>query len=145
MVFVPFNYFPHFESIGALEPSLELDLLKGFNYLSANVTFHIPAGSASDKFGIFNNGVIYLKDSLDRENTARYQVPVLAKSNKLLDLTSVEIIVVDENDNSPEFRPGSCYTLAIPENEDASVIHTIAAVDIDEGENGEINYSIVGK
>ncbi|XP_043275880.1 protein dachsous [Venturia canescens] len=110
----------------------------------ANVTFYIPAGSASDKFGIFNNGVMYLKDSLDRENTARFHVPVLAKSNKLLDITTVEIIVIDENDNSPEFRPGTCYTLAIPENEDASVIHTIAAVDIDEGKNGEIVYSIVG-
>lgn len=52
---------------------------------------------------------------------------------------------MDENDNSPEFRPGSCYTLAVPENQETSVIHTVAASDLDEGKNGEISYSIVGE
>lgn len=52
---------------------------------------------------------------------------------------------MDENDNSPEFRPGSCYTLAVPENQETSAIHTIAAADLDEGKNGEIYYSIVGE
>lgn len=52
---------------------------------------------------------------------------------------------MDENDNRPEFRPGSCYTLTVPENQEASVIHTIAATDLDEGKNGEISYSIVGE
>jgi hypothetical protein len=52
---------------------------------------------------------------------------------------------MDENDNSPEFRPGSCYTLAVPENQETTVIHTVAATDLDEGKNGEIFYSIASK
>lgn len=82
---------------------------------------------------------------LDREKNQRYHIPILAKSTKLLDLTTLEITVQDENDNAPEFRPGSCYTLAVPENQDAAIIHTVAAMDIDEGVNGEISYSIIGK
>lgn len=69
----------------------------------------------------------------------------MARSNKLLDVTILEVIVMDENDNSPEFRPGSCYTLAVPENQETSAIHTVAATDLDGGKNGEISYSIVGE
>lgn len=82
---------------------------------------------------------------LDREKNHRYSIPILAKSTKLLDLTTLQVNVQDENDNAPEFRPGSCYTLAVPENQDDAVIHTVAAVDNDEGVNGEITYSIIGK
>ena len=112
---------------------------------SANVSFHIPGGAAADMFGVSKSGVVFLREELDREQVPRYYVPILAKSNKLLDLTTLEVIVVDENDNPPEFRPGTCYTLAVPENEDSSVIHTVAAVDADEGNNGELIYSIVGE
>jgi len=52
---------------------------------------------------------------------------------------------MDENDNSPEFRPGSCYTLAVPENQETSAIHTVAATDLDDKKNGEIFYTIEGE
>lgn len=109
------------------------------------MSFHIPGGSASDKFAVSKSGVVFLRKSLDREKAPEYYVPILAKSNKILDLTTLQVIVVDENDNPPEFKPGSCYTLAVPENEASSVIHTIAAIDRDEGKNGELMYSIVGE
>lgn len=100
---------------------------------------------ASNKFAIASSGLVTLRGSLDREKVARYSVPILARSSKLLDITTLEVIVMDENDNSPEFRPGSCYTLAVPENQVASAIHTVAATDLDEEKNGEIFYSIVGE
>ncbi|XP_071648094.1 protein dachsous [Temnothorax longispinosus] len=109
-----------------------------------NVTFSIPSDVASNKFAIAPTGQVTLRSPLDREEVARYSVSVFARSSKLLDITTLEVIVMDENDNSPEFRPGSCYTLAIPENQETSVIHTVAATDLDEGLNGEISYSIVG-
>ncbi|XP_023290467.1 protein dachsous [Orussus abietinus] len=109
-----------------------------------NVSFSIPSGVADDKFAISPNGLVTLRGILDREVTPRYFVPILARSNKLLDLTNLEVIVLDENDNSPEFKPGSCYTLAVPENQEPAVLHTVAARDIDEGKNGEILYNIVG-
>ncbi|XP_024947273.1 protein dachsous isoform X2 [Cephus cinctus] len=110
----------------------------------ANVSFSIPNGVASDKFTISPTGLVTLRRTLDREDVSRYSLPILARSSKLLDLTTLEVFVLDENDNSPEFRPGSCYTLAVPENQESSMVHTVAAEDIDEGRNGEIFYSIVG-
>lgn len=110
-----------------------------------NVTFTIPNDVASNKFVIASNGLVTLRDTLDREKVARYSVSILARSSKLLDITTLEVIVMDENDNSPEFRPGSCYTLAVPENQETSAIHTVAATDLDEEKNGEIFYSIVGE
>lgn len=112
---------------------------------TGNVTFSIPSNVASDKFAITPGGLVTLRGPLNREQTSRYSVPILARSSKLLDISTLEVLVMDENDNSPEFRPGSCYTLAVPENQPTSVIHTIAATDLDEGKNGEIYYSIVGK
>ncbi|KAJ8676739.1 hypothetical protein QAD02_012526 [Eretmocerus hayati] len=108
-----------------------------------NVTFSIPKGVALDKFSVSNSGIVSLRASLDREERAHYSVPVIARSSKLLDLTTLEIFVLDENDNNPEFRSGSCYTLTIPENQESAVVHTIAATDSDEGKNGEILYSII--
>lgn len=109
------------------------------------MTFSIPKGVASDKFIISSSGVVTLRSPLDREEIAHYSVPVLARSAKLLDLTTLEVEVLDENDNNPEFKSGSCYRLELPENQEAAAVHTIAAVDVDEGKNGEIFYSIVGK
>lgn len=115
-----------------------------FRY-AGNVTFSIPADIASNKFAIASNGLVTLRSSLDREKVARYSVSILARSSKLLDITTLEVIVLDENDNSPEFRPNSCYTLAVPENQEIFGIHTVAATDLDEGNNGEISYIITGK
>lgn len=109
------------------------------------VNFTIPNDVASNKFTITPSGLVVLRGPLDREKVARYSVSILARSSKFLDITTLEVIVTDENDNSPEFRSGSCYTLAVPENQEASVIHTVAATDLDEGQNGEISYSIVGE
>ncbi|XP_011702382.1 PREDICTED: protein dachsous [Wasmannia auropunctata] len=109
-----------------------------------NVTFIILNGIASNKFAIAPNGQVTLRGPLDREEVAHYSVSILARSSKLLDITTLEVVVMDENDNSPEFRPGSCYTLAVPENQETSVIHTVAATDPDDGKNGEIFYTIEG-
>lgn len=66
-------------------------------------------------------------------------------SNGQFDIATIVIKITDVNDHAPEFRPGSCYPLSVPENSDLAVIHTVVATDLDEGANGEIIYSIVGK
>lgn len=109
------------------------------------MSFSIPRGVASDKFSISSSGLVTLRSPLDREATSRYSVPIVARSSKFLDLTTLEVVVLDENDNSPLFTSESCYTLAVPENQDSINIHTVAAIDIDEGKNRDIFYSIVGE
>lgn len=72
-----------------------------------------------------------------------------AKSSKTyksqFDVATIVIRITDVNDHAPEFRPGSCYPLAIPENNDLSIVHQVVATDLDEGPNGDITYSITGK
>lgn len=61
------------------------------------------------------------------------------------DVTTLIVKVTDVNDHAPEFRPGTCYPLAVPENNAPTIIHTIVASDLDDGPNGDIIYSILGK
>ncbi|XP_046803384.1 protein dachsous, partial [Lucilia cuprina] len=67
-----------------------------------------------------------------------------AAQNGQFDVAILYITITDINDHAPEFRPGSCYALSVPENSDLAVIHTIVATDLDEGANGEIMYTIIG-
>lgn len=64
--------------------------------------------------------------------------------NSQFDVATLVIKITDINDNAPEFHPGSCYKLSIPENSELAVVHTIVASDLDEGPNGDIIYSITG-
>jgi protocadherin-16/23 len=81
--------------------------------------------------------------------TTQFKSSGNAKSSKTyksqFDVATIVIRVTDVNDHAPEFRPGSCYPLAIPENNDLSIIHQVVATDLDEGPNGDITYSITGK
>jgi protocadherin-16/23 len=52
---------------------------------------------------------------------------------------------MDVNDHAPEFGLGTCYPVAVPENSDLAVIHTVVATDRDIGSNGEVTYSITGE
>jgi hypothetical protein len=81
--------------------------------------------------------------------TTQFKATASAKSSKAyksqFDVATIVIRITDVNDHAPEFRPGSCYPLAIPENSDLSIIHQVVATDLDEGPNGDITYSITGK
>lgn len=66
------------------------------------------------------------------------------RSKAQFDVATLHVTVEDVNDHAPEFRPGSCYPIFIPENNEQSVIHTAVASDLDSGRNGKITYSITG-
>lgn len=118
----------------------------------ANLTYSIPADVAHDHFAIdAMRGVVTTKAQIDREAIDSYSVPIYATemtSTKLnsesskFDVAYLLIKVIDVNDRSPEFKTGTCYPLAVPENSETSIIHTVVAVDGDEGINADIVYSI---
>ena len=137
-------------------------------FSGGNLTYEIPIGIADDHFAVDSlRGIITTKGTFDREIKDLYTVPIYVmestsqfkstastptannKSNKLLksqfDVATIVIRITDVNDHAPEFRSGSCYPLAIPENSDLSIIHRVVASDLDEGPNGDITYSITGK
>ncbi|XP_055711473.1 protein dachsous [Phlebotomus papatasi] len=128
-----------------------------------NLTFEIPTGVADDHFVVDPiRGIVTTRGAFDRESKDMYTVPIYVKESSFssakmktsispkvattwqFDVATIVVRVTDVNDHAPEFRPGSCYPLRVPENSDLAVIHTVVATDMDEGLNGDIIYSITG-
>lgn len=102
-------------------------------------------GVADDQFAVDpERGTVTLIGGLDRESRDHYVIPVYVTDKLFYDVATISIRVTDVNDHAPEFRPGACYPLTVPENSDLAVVHTLTATDPDAGANGEITYSITG-
>ena len=103
---------------------------------------------AEDTFEVDElSGAVKTNKLIDRERRSFYIVPVYVVDTGKLSATQFDVAVVhvevtDLNDHSPVFRPGACYPLAIPENNDQAVVHTVVATDEDAGVNGRISYTI---
>ncbi|XP_027714227.1 cadherin-23 isoform X5 [Vombatus ursinus] len=109
-------------------------------------------GDGEGKFGINpTTGDIYVLSSLDRETKAHYILTALAKdnpgdipSNRRENSVQVVIQVLDVNDCRPQFSKPQ-FSTSVYENEPAGTsVITMMATDQDEGENGELAYSIEG-
>lgn len=89
---------------------------------------------------------IYVMESMTTQFKSTANTKSAAKLFKSqFDVATIVIRITDVNDHAPEFRPGSCYPLTIPENSELSIIHQVVATDLDEGPNGDITYSITGR
>ncbi len=96
-------------------------------------------------------GSIITRAKLDREHETTYRLQILASDkgpvpDRQTASAIVEITVLDENDNKPQFSRSS-YTVDVSEDIDPSgnpVIAEIVATDADEGANALIRYSITG-
>ncbi|XP_024864375.1 protocadherin gamma-C5 [Kryptolebias marmoratus] len=88
---------------------------------------------------------LVLNKSLDREKKAKHILflTALDGGNPVKTGTSkITINVLDINDNVPQFE-SSFYKIAVKENSaNGSFVITTKATDIDEGPNGEIEYSL---
>ncbi|KAK6636218.1 hypothetical protein RUM43_009876 [Polyplax serrata] len=117
--------------------------------LSANgmVTYAITEGNTEGNFGIFPDGYLYVKSTLDREDKDYYSLIVTARDGGDPPRSStvpVVIHVIDENDNRPEFT-NSTFTFHIFENEPPdSFVGKLTAVDSDLGRNAELTFSFSG-
>ncbi|KAK3596464.1 hypothetical protein CHS0354_000933 [Potamilus streckersoni] len=84
-----------------------------------------------------------VKQPLDREKEELYNMVLLGKDGGDPPLTGrliINVTVTDVNDNSPQFT-SPMYNVSVNENvENGSVILTVAATDLDEGENGLVHY-----
>ncbi|XP_022235682.1 protein dachsous-like [Limulus polyphemus] len=113
---------------------------------NARLTYKLSSGNEK-KFGIFpNNGYLYLKDTLDREDTDRYTLNVLAVDNGIPPLSAnatILVRVLDANDNSPEFEETK-FLFTVEENiERGKLVGTVAARDKDLGNNASLRYSLL--
>ncbi|KAL8616989.1 hypothetical protein ACOMHN_014160 [Nucella lapillus] len=94
-----------------------------------------------------DSGILRVKRALDRERKSSYTIQVQAEDSGLnRKLTSTATIIIklnDINDNFPEFVP-KMHTVRVREDLPVgTVVTTLTAQDVDEGENGHVTYGLV--
>ncbi|KAM4594935.1 protocadherin Fat 1a isoform 6-T10 [Fundulus diaphanus] len=109
------------------------------------ITYHIVNDFAKDKFSINEKGEIFTLESLDRENTVEKVIPIslMAKDGGgKVGFCVINVIVTDANDNSPQFRAVEYKATIASDVPRGTSVLKIAASDMDEGSNADIEYSI---
>ena len=116
--------------------------------LTPNDTFALQlSGRASDsgKVRTVAAPTMTLLKRLDREVWSRYELLLTAVDGGRPSLTgtlSVNVVVVDSNDNSPTFDK-SVYEVSVRETVSATrPLVQVQAVDRDDGENGAVSYGL---
>ncbi|KAG7484455.1 hypothetical protein MATL_G00049540 [Megalops atlanticus] len=116
---------------------------------SGKVEYRISAGDLAGDFHLdSSSGVLSTSKPLDRESRHSYTLTVVAQDHGAPPLSStatVEVTVLDVNDNSPRFERSS-YTIDV--SEDAAVgtpVLEVTATDEDEGLNGKMLYFLTSE
>ncbi|XP_045857141.1 protocadherin beta-6 [Meles meles] len=110
--------------------------------ISSNSHFHVLTRNRSDgrKFP-----ELMLDKALDREEQPEFRLTLTALdggSPTRSGTMEIKILVLDSNDNAPEFVQ-ELYEAQIPENNSlGSLIITVSARDLDAGSFGEVSYSL---
>uniref|UniRef100_A0A3B1IFK0 Cadherin domain-containing protein n=1 Tax=Astyanax mexicanus TaxID=7994 RepID=A0A3B1IFK0_ASTMX len=93
-----------------------------------------------------NSYSLIVNEPLDRECVSQYNVTIVANDEGIPPLSStmvLHVLVSDVNDNVPLF-PALVISINVQENSPAGVLlSTITAQDVDDGENGQVSYSLI--
>uniref|UniRef100_A0A4W6CNQ3 FAT atypical cadherin 3a n=1 Tax=Lates calcarifer TaxID=8187 RepID=A0A4W6CNQ3_LATCA len=115
--------------------------------VNRQVSYHITGGNYR---GVFALGLVqgewkmYVKGLLDREERNLYIINVTASDGLFVSQATVEITVIDTNDNSP-ICDQAVYTATFPEDIPVnSVLLRVGATDADVGISAWIQYSLHG-
>uniref|UniRef100_A0AAQ5Z5U7 FAT atypical cadherin 1a n=1 Tax=Amphiprion ocellaris TaxID=80972 RepID=A0AAQ5Z5U7_AMPOC len=109
------------------------------------ITYQIVNDFAKDKFSINDNGEIFTLESLDREKPDEKVIPIslMAKDGGgKVGFCTVNVIVTDANDNAPQFRAAEYKATIASDVPRGTSVVKIAASDMDEGSNADIEYSL---
>ncbi|XP_078600673.1 protocadherin Fat 4-like [Branchiostoma floridae x Branchiostoma japonicum] len=114
--------------------------------LNGLISYSITGGNPGDRFGVFPDGNLYVRNALDREVQSRYMLIVEAQDNGVeakSAVANVTVEILDENDNRPLFA-NSTYNLFLDEEAPAqTMVALVTAVDRDAGTNAELRYSFI--
>ncbi|KAG8579383.1 hypothetical protein GDO81_010856 [Engystomops pustulosus] len=95
----------------------------------------------------FNNRYSIVTDGLlDREKVSRYTLKLIASDlgfPQLRSHVSINLNVSDINDNSPAFTQKYFNAFIAENNDPSSLLCSVSAVDLDEGLNSDLVYSLV--
>ncbi|XP_058505676.1 protocadherin gamma-C5-like [Solea solea] len=90
-------------------------------------------------------GDIYLKSPLDYENQTSYRIDVSAKDKgfpKMEGHCSVQVDVLDVNDNAPEILLTSKPTSVPEDSRSGTVVALLGVRDLDSGDNGKVTLQL---
>ncbi|KAM3624275.1 uncharacterized protein V6R79_021361 [Siganus canaliculatus] len=109
------------------------------------ITYQIVNDFAKDKFSVNENGEIFTLETLDRENAVEKVIPislVARDGGGKVGFCVVNVILTDVNDNAPQFRAAEYKATIASDVPRGTTVVKIAASDMDEGSNADIEYSI---
>ncbi|XP_061596681.1 protocadherin-16-like [Cololabis saira] len=126
---------------------VELSLLRASDPDSGpggELEYRINGGDPDQDFRLHpTTGTLATSRGLDREKTASYDLEVVASdrgSPALSATVTVQVTVLDVNDNSPAFRKSS-YAVDVSEDAaEGSLVVEVSASDADDGVNGKVLY-----
>uniref|UniRef100_A0A3Q3D844 FAT atypical cadherin 1a n=1 Tax=Hippocampus comes TaxID=109280 RepID=A0A3Q3D844_HIPCM len=109
------------------------------------ITYRIVNDVAKDKFTVNENGDVFTLESLDRDSSIEKVIPISLEAKDgggKVGFCTVNVVLTDVNDNAPQFRAAEYkVTIASDAPRGTSVVK-IAASDVDEGTNADVEYSI---
>ncbi|XP_061684883.1 protocadherin Fat 1a isoform X2 [Syngnathoides biaculeatus] len=109
------------------------------------ITYRIVNDVAKDKFTVGENGDVFTLESMDRDSSIEKVIPISLEAKDgggKVGFCTVNVVLTDVNDNAPQFRAAEYkVTIASDAPRGTSVV-TIAASDVDEGSNADVEYSI---
>uniref|UniRef100_A0A8C3SY76 FAT atypical cadherin 4 n=1 Tax=Chelydra serpentina TaxID=8475 RepID=A0A8C3SY76_CHESE len=119
-----------------------------FTGSNSQLSYSITSGDSLGQFNIDKNGVLSIKQPLDRESQSFYSLVVQVHdmatlpASRYTSTTQVSIILLDVNDNPPSFiSPKLTY---IPENTPIdTIVFRAQATDPDSGPNSYIEYTLL--
>ncbi|KAM4700502.1 protocadherin Fat 3 isoform 2-T2 [Discoglossus pictus] len=117
----------------------------GDSGIYGHITYTIINDFAKNRFFIDSLGQIVTTEKLDRENPLERDINIFLRA---LDgggraaFCTVQVIVVDENDNSPQFKATEYRASVKADVEKGHLVTQVQAVDKDDGANSRITYSL---
>ena len=126
----------------ARDPDSGPNGIQGYDFRSNSRKFELRAQNTSD--GTWDLKLV-LRERLDRESRGSYTMRVIARDGgvppRTGDLT-IEITVVDANDNAPKFDNTSSDVSVREDTKLGSIIVKLHAKDKDRGPNGRVTYTL---
>ncbi|XP_075054823.1 protocadherin Fat 3 isoform X5 [Mixophyes fleayi] len=117
----------------------------GDSGMYGHITYKIINDLAKNRFSIDTLGQIVTTEKLDRENPLEQDISIYLRA---LDgggraaFCTVQVLVVDENDNAPQFKATE-YRASVKANvEKGHLVTQVQAFDADDGANSRITYSL---
>ncbi|XP_028272003.1 protocadherin gamma-C5-like [Parambassis ranga] len=122
------------------------DIDEGLNAeIEYSLGVHMPPSVLSLFYIDSVTGDIYLKQPLDHESQTSYRIDVSAKDKGLPKMEghcSVQVDVLDVNDNAPEIVLTSKSTNVPEDSRSGTVVALLSVRDLDSGDNGKVTIQL---